>query len=538
MRTTHRGLFAVTLFAVASLIGWAGCSQNAGTGLTPPTTADRSGPKKRAKRAGEFSAITHIFIIVQENRSLNQLFAGANIVGADTTTTGEELTSSGVEQPIALKPEPFATQMDIDHCYYDAATAINFQGNGVAPPMDGFNYESTGGCGPGPTAGPNPYAYVEPGSEIETYWALARNWVLASQFFPTELGPSFVAHLNIVAGTTEVEPGDAIADFPHGSWGCLNQTKDTVRNFGPSTPYATPGPYKYGPPCYDQFHTIADILDCIYCKTSTGFTAVPWRYYAPTISGTGSKGGGIWSAFQAIKRVYHGGSGGDWSKDVISPDYQIFSDITASNLDKVGVTWVVPEFKWSDHAGNGTSSSKASDWGPSWVGDIVNAIGGSKYWKNSVIVVLWDDWGGWYDPAPPPMLDFGSTSLGYGRRGYGIRTPMLIISPYDPSPPNVAAGHVFSTERLEPGSILKFIEQVFFNGKTTLGSLPCKGSYYYYGCGLGYTDGTDPATNSIGDVLNMSQSPMPYVPVTTVYPPSKFENSYYYYNPGPVPDDE
>jgi phospholipase C len=484
----------------------------------PVTAAEHGGSKHHGHRAGVYSKISHIFVIVQENRSLNNLFAGdVSLAGANTTTTGYEETSTGGEKKINLVPEPLDTQTDIDHCYYDSATAINE--NAGQKQMDGFNYESLNGpCGPGPTAGPNPYAYVQPGAEIQTYWDLATNWILASKFYPTEQGPSFVAHLNLVAGTTEVKSGDAIADYPNGGWGCPNKTGDTVRNFGPSTPYATPGPYKYGPPCYDQFHTIADLLDCIYCTASQ--SPVQWRYYAPMITATGSQAGGIWSAFQAIKRVYHKGTGGDWSADVISPDYQVFNDITAGNLNNVGVTWVVPEVRWSDHAGQ-----YLKDWGPSWVGDIVNTIGESPLWSSSVIVVLWDDWGGWYDPAQPPNLDF---------RGYGIRTPMLIISPYDSVTVGGASGHVFSSENLEPGSILKFIEQVY--NLPTLGSLPCKENdyYYYYGCGLGYTDAS---SNSIGDVLNMNQNPLPYLSVPTVYGPSKFKNAYYYYS-SVSPDNE
>jgi phospholipase C len=64
------------------------------------------------------------------------------------------------------------------------------------------------------------------------------------------------------------------------------------------------------------------------------------------------------------------------------------------------------------------------------VGNIVNEIGAiPKLWNHSVIVVVWDDWGGWYDPAGPPTLDF---------RGFGIRTPMLIISPYAKTTQNSA----------------------------------------------------------------------------------------------------
>ncbi len=506
MRITSQGLFALALFVAASVVWWAGCSPNAATGLATPASGDRSGPKKHQKRPGQYGAISHIFIIIQENRSLNNIFAGSNIQGANTTLTGEEETASGGEQQIALKPEPIDTQSDIDHCYYDAAAAINATTSGLKQ-MDGFNNETVGGC-PGPKlANKNPYAYVQQGPGVQPYWDLANDWVLAANYFPTELGPSFVAHLNLIAGTTEIKPGDAVADYPNGgAWGCTNHTKKSVRTFGPGTPYATPSPYDSGPPCYDEFHTIADLLDCLYCTPTE--QPVPWRYYAPAINSSG----GIWSAFQAIKRVHNGT---DWSTDVISPDYQIFNDISTGKLDNVGVTWVVPEFPWSDHAAPGLKP-----WGASWVGDIVNAIGASPLWPNSVVVVLWDDWGGWYDPVAPTTFDF---------RGDGIRTPMLIISPYEP-PAVAGAGHV-SQERFESGSILKFIEQVYFPNQT-LGSLPCNGSsYYYYGCNLGYTDGGDPNTNSIGDVLNMNLPPRTYMPVTTKYPPSTFENSgngYYY----------
>ncbi len=43
--------------------------------------------------------------------------------------------------------------------------------------------------------------------------------------------------------------------------------------------------------------------------------------------------------------------------------------------------------------------------GPSWVASIVNKIGKSKYWKSSAIIVVWDDWGGYYDHVPPPLYD-------------------------------------------------------------------------------------------------------------------------------------
>jgi phospholipase C len=79
------------------------------------------------------------------------------------------------------------------------------------------------------------------------------------------------------------------------------------------------------------------------------------------------------------------------------------------------------------------------------VASLVNAIGESRYWDNTAIFIFWDDYGGWYDPEPPAMLDYD---------GLGIRIPMLIVSAY------AKKSHVSHTH-YEHGSILKFVEETF-----------------------------------------------------------------------------
>ncbi len=80
------------------------------------------------------------------------------------------------------------------------------------------------------------------------------------------------------------------------------------------------------------------------------------------------------------------------------------------------MSWLIPDGANSDHPGY------ASDTGPSWVASVVNAIGQSSYWNSTAIIVVWDDWGGLYDPVAPPQLD--------DQGGPGFRVPMLVISPY------------------------------------------------------------------------------------------------------------
>ena len=52
---------------------------------------------------------------------------------------------------------------------------------------------------------------------------------------------------------------------------------------------------------------------------------------------------------------------------------------------------------------------------------VVNAIGASSAWRSTAVILIWDDWGGWYDNVPPPQVNY--TSL-------GGRVPMIVISPY------------------------------------------------------------------------------------------------------------
>jgi phospholipase C len=91
----------------------------------------------------------------------------------------------------------------------------------------------------------------------------------------------------------------------------------------------------------------------------------------------------------------------------------------------------------------------------------VNAIGnqakckdGETYWNNTVILITWDDWGGWYDHVVPPALS-SKAPVGASSYVYGFRVPLLVVSAYTP------AGTVSNTMGLDFGAMLKFIEEIF-----------------------------------------------------------------------------
>jgi phospholipase C len=128
------------------------------------------------------------------------------------------------------------------------------------------------------------------------------------------------------------------------------------------------------------------------------------------------------------------------------------SDIQNGTLP--AVSYVIPPACASDHPHQAKNHPLA---GPYWVAAITNAIGTSNYWNRTLILVTWDDWGGWYDHVPPPVLDADQL---------GFRVPLMIISAYP-----VAAGVVDHRLRNQ-ASIITVIEAIF--GLRSLGQLDAK----------------------------------------------------------------
>lgn len=95
---------------------------------------------------------------------------------------------------------------------------------------------------------------------------------------------------------------------------------------------------------------------------------------------------------------------------------QILTDLEPGNCDLKSVSWVMPDGNWSDHPG-----ASASPNGPFWVASIVNKIGtttcndnGIPYWQNTVILITWDDWGGFYDHVKPYKVERNPNNWGSG----------------------------------------------------------------------------------------------------------------------------
>jgi phospholipase C len=460
--------------ALLALCGLAACSRS-----VPSLPALPSGTA--ALRGEASTPIKHIVIVVQENRSFNDFFA--TFPGANGTTRGQmKVLQNGkyVDRWVDLQPHSLLMSTDIAHCHSAFKTAYD---NGK---MDGFNLVPRGVCNShGQPAGTLVYQYVRK-SEIQPYWDIAEQYVLADAMFETQGSGSFTAHQDLIRGSTAIDATHSIIDNPTlMPWGCdaPGQTVTSVLTTGGKY-LKNQGPF----PCSNKFpadyQTLRDLLDA---------KGVSWKYYSPCFSGWNKnncdKGcphtcaGALLNAFDVIDPVRYGS---EWGTNVSMPETNFLKDVSGGSLP--AVSWIIPADENNDHPG------EKVDHGPAWVASIVNAVGTSAYWKSTAIVILWDDWGGMYDNAKPPFQDHAG--------GLGFRVPCLIVSPYARTGNGSRGGYVAHTH-YEFGSVLRYVEQTF-----KLGSLGT----------------TDARAKSILNVFDYSQSPRKFTKIQTQFGRSYFES--------------
>jgi phospholipase C len=159
---------------------------------------------------------------------------------------------------------------------------------------------------------------------------------------------------------------------------------------------------------------------------------ISWKYYARP---------DIWmNALQSIRHVREGPL---WDK-VQDPE-TFLKDVRQGNLP--AVSWLIPpEGSSNEHPGSGNNICL----GQNWTVEYINAVMRSDAWPSTAIVIVWDDFGGFYDHVPPPHYDV---------MGLGPRTPALIISPWTKAGDNADGGSIDSTD-YEFSSVLRFIEDL------------------------------------------------------------------------------
>jgi phospholipase C len=154
-------------------------------------------------------------------------------------------------------------------------------------------------------------------------------------------------------------------------------------------------------------------------------------------------------------------------------DYtQLAADLAAGNLPNVAFVRSVGYH--SEHAGSGTTISA----GVQFVAGLVQAIEASCYKDSTLILLTWDQGGGFFDHVAPPAI---ST---IDNQPYGTRVPLLAIGHY-------ALSGAVSHTQMEHSSIVKFLEWNFLGGKT------------------GQLSARDAVVNNLGSLLDPTKTSAP-----------------------------
>jgi phospholipase C len=396
-----------------------------GTGAPGTTEGD---PSRLRASISEDTPIEHVVFLIKENRTFDHYFG--TYPGADGATEGGTLrcTSQGCEpdETVPLLPAPDTQPHDITHGFASGLYAIN------GGEMNGFNI--IGG-------GRDLTGYMQHSRKsIPNYWAYADRFVLADRFFTSMYGPTFPEHLftvaaqsfDIVDNPSEDDVGNCdnriqvprfMDDLTKGDIATIIDVEDGITEEIPERLEQIQLYWEQTLSCFD-IEVLPDQLE---------EAGISWKYYAnPNM---------FMNGLQAVRHVRFGPM---WRK-VVSPD-EFIADVRAAKLPEV--SWLVPPEEFSEHPDNGHGTGVCE--GENWTVRQVNALMRSPAWASTAIVIVWDDFGGFFDHVPPPHID---------HMGLGPRSPALIISPFARGGANPDGGSIDSTT-YEFASVLRFIEQL------------------------------------------------------------------------------
>ncbi len=264
-------------------------------------------------------------------------------------------------------------------------------------------------------------------NDIPAYWQYAQHYALADNYFQPVSGPSTPGALYLVAAQSGNGNQPASNTNPNSQI-----TGDPSPKNGPFGGDSSTNTLKYNL----TYKNIGDELSD---------THQSWTWYAggwdaakadPT-SADAKKYSPHHNPFQYFQNYEDGKYGSNLK------DYNNFAqDIQNGTLPEV--SFVKGGYGDDEHPGTGNQSTPSAE---DFTVKTINQIMKSPYWKDTAIIVTYDEGGGFFDHVAPPTV----ASNADGLQGDGPRVPALVISPY-------AKENYVSHVQYDHASILKFLE--------------------------------------------------------------------------------
>jgi phospholipase C len=140
----------------------------------------------------------------------------------------------------------------------------------------------------------------------------------------------------------------------------------------------------------------------------------------------------------------------------VQPTTQFLADAKAGTL---------PSFSFIDPNYDTTSQENPQNIavGETFLRSIVEAVGSSPLWRKTILIITYDEHGGYYDHVPPPValapddiapVNSPGEKPYDGFRRYGFRVPSVVVSPY-------AKQDYVSHLVYDHSSVLAFLERKF-----------------------------------------------------------------------------
>jgi phospholipase C len=386
------------------------------------------------------SPIKHTVVIFQENRTFDNYFGtypyapGFHpISGTPQDVANFKLVTGNVVKDVygnVYNPDDKGNpvypwhdagngnllQQDVNHGYADMIAMLD------GGKMDKFYQLNSKGTNP--TRGQLSMSYFDY-NEIPAYWQYAQHYALADNYFQPVSGPSTPNAFYLVAAQSGNGSAPADNNIP------LTQiTSDPSPKNGPFG-----GDNTHGLTYNLTYKNIGDVL------TENNRS---WAWYAggwdAAKANPGSPEALKYSPHHNPFQYFQNYEDGKYSSNL--KDYNNFAqDVANGTLPTV--SFVKGGYGDDEHPGSNQSTPSAEDFSVKTINQIMN----SPYWKDTAIIVAYDEGGGFYDHVAPPT----AVKTVDGLVGDSTRVPALVISPY-------AKQNYVSHVQYDHTSILKFLE--------------------------------------------------------------------------------
>jgi len=472
--------------------------------------------------ANTATPIKHLVVIFQENVSFDHYFAtypeAANPEGEpqftaapDTPKDVNTLKSAGLltDNPNAANTEngadaaaPFpldrsqAATADQEHGYGAEQGAFNDFKMDLFPKYTGKG--TAGAAGSFGTKG-QVMGYFD-GNTVTALWNYAQNFAMSDNSFSTTFGPSTPGAINLVSGQTNgailpkgytlsedgsYSKGSAIPDGV-GGWTIISDLDPTGDPCSKGDTYSM-----YGPNIGDQlnarditwgwFHGGFDLTatnpnGTTGCDRTTHNEVTnvtendylphhqPFQYYASTANPNHTRP----TSVDVIGISDDGGANHQYDLE------DFYAVVKNGNIPSV--SFLKAQGYQEGHAGYSDPLSEQE-----FIVKVVNTMMDSPAWKDTAIIVLYDDSDGWYDHAHALVNPSNAPIAGYdvlngdrcgagtplpgvagmpanGRCGHGTRQPFLVISPY-------AKKNFVDHTLTDQTSVIRFIQDNWLGGQ-------------------------------------------------------------------------